>query len=98
MYSTKSLKYADGKIWTGVPNNIPNEPSVEAFKYAFKKLTFKQRNTHWRLKYYFWNILYYFNIFKNISFKFVTLIVLYVFYIITQDLIEKQFCWIWYLV
>ncbi len=39
----KSFKYAGGKVWNG--NNIQNAPSVEAFKYAHKKLTFKQRNT-----------------------------------------------------
>ncbi len=42
----KSFKYAGGKIWNDLPNNIQNEPSVEAFKYAYKKLNFKQRNTH----------------------------------------------------
>ncbi len=35
------FKYACGKIWNGVPNNIQNAPSVEAFKYAYTKLNFK---------------------------------------------------------
>ncbi len=38
----KSFKYAGGKICNGVPNTIQNAPSVEALKYAYKKLTFKQ--------------------------------------------------------
>ncbi len=42
----KSFKYAGGKIWNDLPNNIPNAPSVEAFKYGYKKLNFKHRNTH----------------------------------------------------
>ncbi len=42
----KCFKYAGSKIWNGVPNNIHNAPSVEAFKYVYKKLNFKQRNTH----------------------------------------------------
>ncbi len=42
----KSFKYADGKIWNGVANNIQNTPPVEAFRYAYKKLNFKHRNTH----------------------------------------------------
>ncbi len=29
-----------------LPNNIQNAPSVKAFKYAYKKLKFKHRNTH----------------------------------------------------
>ncbi len=41
----KSFKYAGGKIWNDLPNNIQNAPSVEAFKYAYKKLNFKHRNT-----------------------------------------------------
>ncbi len=40
----KSFKYASGKIWNDLPNNIQNAPSVEAFKYAYKKP--KHRNTH----------------------------------------------------
>ncbi len=42
----KSFKYAGGKIWNDLPNNIPNAPSMKAFKYAYKKLNFKHRNTH----------------------------------------------------
>ncbi len=42
----KSFKYAGGKIWNDLSNNIQNAPSVEAFKYAYMKLNFKHRNTH----------------------------------------------------
>ncbi len=42
----KSFKYLGGKIWNDLPNNIQNAPSVEAFKYIYKKLNFKHRNTH----------------------------------------------------
>ncbi len=42
----KSFKCAGGKIWNDLPNNIQNTPSVEAFKYAYKKLNFKHRNTY----------------------------------------------------
>ncbi len=42
----KSVKYAGGKIWNDLPNNIHNAPSVEAFAYAYKRLNFKHRNTH----------------------------------------------------
>ncbi len=42
----KSFKYVGGKIGSDLPNNIQNVPSVEAFKYACKKLYFKYRNTH----------------------------------------------------
>ncbi len=42
----KSFKYAGGKIWNDLSNNIQNAPSVEAFKYAYQKLNFKHRNTH----------------------------------------------------
>ncbi len=42
----KKIKYAAGKIWNNLPNNVKNAPSVAAFKYAYKKLNFKQRNTH----------------------------------------------------
>ncbi len=42
----KSFKYAGGKIWNDLPNNIQLAPSVEAFKYACKKLNFKHMNTH----------------------------------------------------
>ncbi len=31
------FKYSGGKIWNGLPNNIQNTPSVEAFKYAYSK-------------------------------------------------------------
>ncbi len=30
----KSFKYAGGKIWNDLPNNIQNAPSGQAFKYA----------------------------------------------------------------
>ncbi len=43
----KSFKYAGGKIWNDLPNNIQNVSSMEAFKYAYKKLNFKCMNTHW---------------------------------------------------
>lgn len=36
-----SFKYASGKTWNGVPNNIQNAPIVEPFKYDYKKHTFK---------------------------------------------------------
>ncbi len=42
----QSFTYAGGKIWNDLPINIQNAPSVEAFKYAYKKLNFKHRNTH----------------------------------------------------
>ncbi len=42
----KSFKCAVGKIWNDLPNNIQNAPSVEAFKYTYKKLNFTNRNTH----------------------------------------------------
>ncbi len=42
----KSFKYAGGKIQNDLQNNIQNAPSVKAFKYAYKKLNFKHRNTH----------------------------------------------------
>ncbi len=35
----ESFKYAYGKIRNGVPNNINNALSVEAFQYTYKKLT-----------------------------------------------------------
>ncbi len=41
-----SFKYSGGKIWNDLPNNIQNAPSVEAFKYVYKKVNFKHRNTH----------------------------------------------------
>ncbi len=31
----KSFKYAGGKIWNDLPNNIQNAPSVEAFNCAY---------------------------------------------------------------
>ncbi len=34
----KSFKYIGDKIWNDVLNNIQNAPSVEAFRYAYKKL------------------------------------------------------------
>ncbi len=35
--ATENLfKYAGGRIWNHVPNNILNAPSVEGFKYAYK--------------------------------------------------------------
>ncbi len=40
------FKYAGGKIWNGVLNNIQNAQSVEAFKYVYKKLNVKHRNTN----------------------------------------------------
>ncbi len=43
---SKSFKYAGGKVWNVVPNNIQNAPSMETFNYAYKKLNFKNRNTH----------------------------------------------------
>ncbi len=42
----KSFKDAGGKIWNDLTNNIQNAPSLEAFKYVYKKLNFKHRNTH----------------------------------------------------
>ncbi len=42
----KSFKYTGGTIWNDVPNNIQNTPSVEAFKYVYKKRNFKHKNTH----------------------------------------------------
>ncbi len=42
----KSFKYAGGKIWNDLSNNIQNAPSVEAFKYAYTKINVKHRNTH----------------------------------------------------
>ncbi len=44
-YYRQSFKYAGGKIWKDVPNNIHNAPSVEAFKYDYKKLKFKHKHS-----------------------------------------------------
>ncbi len=41
----KYFKYAGGKVWNGLPNNIQNAPSVGESKYHYKKLNFKNRNT-----------------------------------------------------
>ncbi len=32
-YNWTYFKYAGGKIWNGIPYNIQNAPSVEAFKF-----------------------------------------------------------------
>ncbi len=50
-----SFKYAGGKIWNDLPNNIQNAPSVDAFKYACMKLNFKHRRTHWWVKFLLMN-------------------------------------------
>lgn len=41
----KSFKYAGGKVWNGIPNHMQSIPSVNAFKYAYKKLYFKGKIT-----------------------------------------------------
>ena len=40
----KSFKYAGGKVWNDIPNHIQRAPSVNAFKYTYKKCYFKGKN------------------------------------------------------
>ncbi len=68
-----------------LPNNVQNAPSVKVFKYGYKEQSLKSQillKTDFVLCYCVWSI----------SFKFVILCVLYILYIITQDIIEKQPC------
>ncbi len=91
----KYFKYAGGKIWNDLPNNIQNAPSVDAFNMPIRKLisntgTFIDASNFISERFY---IILMCTIY---FFTFVILFVLYILHIITQDLIEKQLGWICY--